>query len=564
MPAPKQAANQPLISLLEEATHLLRRSSSMAWLTYYVSTLPFVLFLFFFLNDMARSANASRHVVESSLILGLLYGVMKVGQALHCDLLMALVEGRAKSDAIPFRGKLRLIASQILIHATAPWILVFSLIALVPLPWTYAFYHNVTVLAVDHFRRGGTTRGLVRIAAAQSHHEWMQNSAVIGVFKLIALLVYLNLFAAFALTASLLKSFTGVENVFSMNWMLYLGSTVQGFLFLMCYLGLNPFVKSIYVLRCFYGESRTTGTDLAVRLRWVTAASAGTRLAIVLLVALFWTALPSPQLQAQAEAPSAPVVAVDSTPEARDQQLAQNITEVLQGTEYQWRMPRDGENAAAKDESSWLTAGIKDIGAMVSKLMDQIGNTIGDLIDWIFGRRGDPSQISLKSPGSAWMAMMPKFVMVLVVLLVVGVAWLLYRNWRESRTSKVAEALDVPPEINLESEHVVASQLPENEWLRLAREKMDAGELRLALRALFLATLAHLGEKHILMISRTKSNGDYVREIARRARGHEGLHASFVQQVRTFDRVWYGWHEVSPDLMNHFQQEHERITRHAA
>jgi hypothetical protein len=540
----------PLITLLEEATHLLRRSPASAWMVYYASTLPFALFLFFFLNDMARSANAASHLMESSLLLGLLYGVMKTGQAFYCDQLEGVVEGRAKNGSLPFRGWLRLLSSQILIHSTAPWVLLVSLLAMVPFPWAYAFYHNVTILAVDHFRRGGTTRSLIQIAGRQSHVDWLQNTSAIGVIHVMAFLVYLNVFIGFATGAHLLKSTTGIENPFTMHWQLFFSTTVQGLLIMVCYLGLNPLVKSIYILRCFYGESRTSGADLSVLLRRITAP----RVAAPALVLLAMCFPGTGSLCAQSAAPAAP--------EGRGNQLSQNIERVLQGTEYQWRMPRDG--AAKVEESSWLASGFKDLGAWINSILEHIGNAIGDLIDWLFGGKTTSVLPSNAPTGSAWMAMMPQILTVLAVVLVVCVAWIFYRNWQQSRLTRVAEAEVAPAVIDLESEHVVATLLPENEWLRLAREKMEAGELRLALRALFLATLAHLGEKRMLQISGTKSNGDYVREIARKARGHEEVHASFLRQVRTFDRVWYGWHDVTQELMTSFQQEHERITSHAA
>ena len=39
----------------------------------------------------------------------------------------------------------------------------------------------------------------------------------------------------------------------------------------------------------------------------------------------------------------------------------------------------------------------------------------------------------------------------------------------------------------------MASQLPEDAWLKLAREMVEKGDLRLAVRAMYLAMLAHLG-----------------------------------------------------------------------
>ena len=120
------------------------------------------------------------------------------------------------------------------------------------------------------------------------------------------------------------------------------------------------------------------------------------------------------------------------------------------------------------------------------------------------------------------------------------------------------------PEINLESDQVIATQLPENEWLRLAQEKIDSGDFRLAMRALFLATLAHLGERRLLAIARSKSNGDYVRELALRARDRLGLRQCFHESVRAFDRSWYGWYDVSRDQLNQFRANHQQIITDAA
>ena len=72
------------------------------------------------------------------------------------------------------------------------------------------------------------------------------------------------------------------------------------------------------------------------------------------------------------------------------------------------------------------------------------------------------------------------------------------------------------PDLNEES--VTADQLPEDGWLQLARELMERGELRLALRASYLAGLAHLGHRELIHLARHKSNRDYDRELHRRAR----------------------------------------------
>ena len=76
---------------------------------------------------------------------------------------------------------------------------------------------------------------------------------------------------------------------------------------------------------------------------------------------------------------------------------------------------------------------------------------------------------------------------------------------------------------DLADETLLASQLPEDEWLRLARDFGDAANHRLALRAFYLSILAGLGERGLLAIARHKSNRDYLLELRRRARDRDGL-----------------------------------------
>jgi len=106
---------------------------------------------------------------------------------------------------------------------------------------------------------------------------------------------------------------------------------------------------------------------------------------------------------------------------------------------------------------------------------------------------------------------------------------------------------------------VTAAQLPEDEWLRLAGELLNQGDLRLALRAFYLATLAHLAAREIVSIARFKSNHDYEIEVNRRARGLPELRAAFTANVSSFDRAWYGLYEVTAEAMAQFKSNFERI-----
>ena len=95
--------------------------------------------------------------------------------------------------------------------------------------------------------------------------------------------------------------------------------------------------------------------------------------------------------------------------------------------------------------------------------------------------------------------------------------------------------------------------------MKLARELAGRGELRLALRALYLSSLAHLAARSLVSIARFKSNQDYRRELGRRGHSLPELRGLFGESVEVFDRVWYGVHEVSADTLDHFAANVERI-----
>ena len=115
------------------------------------------------------------------------------------------------------------------------------------------------------------------------------------------------------------------------------------------------------------------------------------------------------------------------------------------------------------------------------------------------------------------------------------------------------------PSPDLTDENVAADQLPEDGWTTLGRELLARGEFRLALRAFYLASLAHLAERNLVSLARFKSNRDYERELQRRAHAFPDLQTVFGEIVSAFDRVWYGRHEVTVELVAQFAANVERI-----
>ena len=112
---------------------------------------------------------------------------------------------------------------------------------------------------------------------------------------------------------------------------------------------------------------------------------------------------------------------------------------------------------------------------------------------------------------------------------------------------------------DLASDDVTGEELPVDGWTKLAHELLERGELRLAMRAFYFSSLAHLAARSLVSLAKFKSNRDYERELLRRSHALPALSASFSENVSAFDRVWYGRHEISAELIQHFRGNVERI-----
>jgi hypothetical protein len=88
---------------------------------------------------------------------------------------------------------------------------------------------------------------------------------------------------------------------------------------------------------------------------------------------------------------------------------------------------------------------------------------------------------------------------------------------------------------------------------------LERGEFRLAMRAFYLASLAHLAARNLISLARFKSNRDYERELRRRAHTFPNLLATFGDNLFDFERIWYGLHEVNRDSVSQFAANVEKI-----
>ncbi|MBE7219069.1 MAG: DUF4129 domain-containing protein [Caulobacteraceae bacterium] len=559
MPRPRRAPDPRLsaLSLLDEATHRLRSAPAATLGIYYASTLPFVLALLYFWADMSRSADAAERSTASALGLAALFVAMKTGQTVFAARMRARFAGRPAAPWTPGR-LVRAACVQAAWQPLGLFVLPVSLIF--PVGWAYAFYQNLTVC--------GDGQPAERSPAARAWRHALarpgQNHRALGVLAALGFCAWLALMVTMFTLPGLFKMFTGEENAFTRSSGLALfNSTFLAVSVALVYLAFDPLAKTFYALRCFYADAETTGEDLLGELNALppveraggvaTAPAARTALLAALLLAVV---LPAPGRAADAPTP-APAPAGDTvSPDA----MNRSMREVLSRREFAWRSPRPPTAPDARDgRPGAFTLFLKHAG-------EKIEDWLGVLRRWL-GRDQPPPAPEPREggPGPTFIGIgLEALLYGLLAVLAAAVAVLLFRGWQNRRAARDLAGQAAPaasaPLPDLADEAVLADQLPEDEWLTLARGLLARGERRLALRALYLSALASLGTHGLLGIARHKSNRDYQGELRRRARDRAGLQETFARLVTRFERVWYGSHPADDALLTAFQDDRDRLT----
>ena len=122
---------------------------------------------------------------------------------------------------------------------------------------------------------------------------------------------------------------------------------------------------------------------------------------------------------------------------------------------------------------------------------------------------------------------------VVLVLLAMLVKWILERPLREEALNTAAMG-EAPPLEASATENALDHTV--DEWEVFAQQWLGRGDIRQAIRALYLATLVHLHRERRIDYNRAFTNWIYVRQF----RGEEGHKQTLRQLTRLFDEVWYG------------------------
>jgi hypothetical protein len=240
------------------------------------------------------------------------------------------------------------------------------------------------------------------------------------------------------------------------------------------------------------------------------------------------------------------------------EELAQNIGEVLARPEYAWRLPREKPNP--RDADRGFPAGfLESLGAWIENGLRAVARWLKKLVEWL------ADHLAAEPPTARdvnWIAQPRLLLFILLAAAMSVLAVVLYRFWKRRRGADgltLARVIAETPDIA--DEDIVADLLPPDEWMQTARDLMSEGKLRLAIRAMFMAALAHLAFHQTISIARHKSNREYLLELRRKAHDRPALIAALVENTAIFERAWYGSHAVPPAMVAAFEHNQETIFR---
>lgn len=535
------------LALIEQAIHMLRRHHPAALAEYYLGTLPFVLALLYFWSDMSRNPMAQWYCGPSAAGVALLFIWMKFWHVRFCRRLWCRLQ-KAPPEKWTFKRIVSTTARQAALHATGVVTLPIAVIIFLPIAWAYAFYQNVCVL--DSAQEKGM-RQLARAAREQAALWPGQNHLVLLAMNFFGLFVFLNLGVGLLSLPYLLKSILGVDTVFTLSGMRMLNTTFLAVLGGLTYLCLDPVLKAIYVLRCFYGRSRHTGDDLKSALRPFLKAGA---LAVMIFVFMFPTSGAPADNQASGQ-----TQASATNGRSYAERLDGQIESVLEQRRFAWRLPRE-EVPEPPEDHGWISTTFNWIGEKIKALFKTIDRWIESFLEWL--NKIMPAPKANPSTGTGDYRGLIKWIF---YALGSGLAlWLLYwmvRWFRQSRPvlSGKVEVDEEAADIDLSDERITAEDLPLDRWLAMAHEMAHRKDFRRALRALYLSVLAQLADHQRVKITPYKSNRDYADELARRAHAEPELLKVFDWCIDVFERSWYGMHPVDRQRLDQFMDHQKRI-----
>ena len=487
------------------------------------------------MTNLEQNPFAAEQVLPLAFALALLFLWLHICQAVFCARLYAIHTEEERNLAREFREAA---AVQTVLAGTKVWAWPIGLSLLVPHAAVTMFYQSTLI---GSGTVGGNWRAAVQEAKQDARYRPGVTVWVIVIVFLLRAVLWVNLLALLFSMPGFWKTLTGMETEITRWPELLDNATALSSLAVLAYLALDPVVKAACVLQRFERQSRRSGLDLRLKLKVLTRAA--------VLVALLSVGWPGRSYAADAKL-STGTSTVTTSPTITPERMHQALRTVFRDPAEAWNLPLFEPRKKSNNP----------IFAFMDAVTERTGKWWQEFGDWlrrVMERQQSPPPRQTHGPAngtSAWL-------LVSVFSGLVGggllLTWL-RRSRRPAPTELTADA--ITNEFDMTSESVLPYDHPEDEWARLAQDYRASGNLRFALRALYLSILAALARAALITAGRGKSNRDYLREVQRRGkRLGPDLAALFERAIETFEKSWYGTFLVTDADLEEFEAAVHRL-----
>jgi hypothetical protein len=514
------------VEVLESAAGVLRQAGLSTLVLHWAGSVPFALALLVFWKQAENTRLSDARCALDALALTIALVWMSCWRAVFAGRVRRQLNGDSAGPRT--RGELfRLIVVQSLACGTKLVVLPLTALIVFPLPVVIAFYRNLAALADrQEMEPRATFARARRLARVQPEQSWL----TIPLLLFQGLLVCLNMAVVIGAAPQLIRILTGYESTFSRSGFYFLSNPMFMMLvFCSTWILFDPFVQTVYCLRCYQAEARESGEDVRAGIRRLRESLRAPVAAVLALIAL--AAIASP---CRADVPAATLQKAAET--------------AARAAEYDWRLPPPPEPLR---DTPWIVTVTDRILASLKSFGDAVGRLLDRFFSWLSDKlNSGPEQQNGALPvrGMHWA------IYALLALVVLAGVVVAVRMARARRAKEAEEAAgEAAPAIRLDAEDLTADRLPEEEWLALAERALAEQNPRLALRAFYLATLAWMGRSEYISIHAGKTNHEYELELKRRLRTFPEARDLFGANVAAFERVWYGLHDVALDEIGEFR-----------
>jgi hypothetical protein len=542
MRKPSHTNHKNTFDIIEESILVLRSIPNYWYLFYLVGTLPFVFGFVYYWTEMSRNVLTDNSIVSLSLLLAFLFIWMRCWQSIFMRFVQAFVCGE-KICNFNFSVIGRLIAAHIILQPCSIILRLFSWILLFSFSWVYAFFQNVIVLAGEEDNQ---LQNIYHESLKQSILWQTQNILFIIVSFVLRFIVFINIFLCAIIIPYLLKTLLGINTLFS-SGLWYVGDTTFLVTILaLTYLCSDPLVKTFYMLRCFYGTSINKGRDIKADLQ-----SLIKQKAVLLFCVIGFSICTCCFFQSTLIAATQSNIPVVNNHVVSSLNLDKAIHSEMQHPRYKWKLPK--VHSQLNDASR--PRFVQRIIDWLKSILDWIGEKIKAIANWIKDRFKNSPEPDVKD-SSTWFDKLTagKAIVILLsgIVLVVLFAILAKYNFFRQIRNKQKDEIDINTTLDIKDENITADQLPDDEWVAMAKDLLEKGEKTLALRAYFLSILSQLGQKKLITIKLFKTNRDYLNEVINKTHVFPMLSTPFSQNVKLFEYAWYGLHDVTSEILEKF------------